>query len=166
MKIKIMKLREDAILPVKATPGSAAYDVAVPEDIVIHPGRQVVPLGFALGLPEGHEAKIEARSGYSTKGFAGYIRKRKECLFFFVEHGDWLPREVRLDADVISGKVDSDYRGGVGVIVNSYEDRDFLVRRGQRIAQMTIYRVNKADFIEVDELDSTERSGGFGHSGN
>lgn len=166
MEIKIKKLRDDAIIPEQATKGAAAYDLAVPDDIVIHPGRQVVPLGFALSLPKYHEAKIEPRSGYSSKGFAGYVRHRKESLLFFVECG-WSDKETRLDADVVVGKVDSDYRGGIGVIVNSHENRDFLIKRGQRIAQMTIYRVNKADFLEVEELDNTERNtGGFGHSGN
>lgn len=139
-----------AIIPTKATPGSAAYDVYCPVDTRLRSGRQVIPLGFAIELPDGYEAKIEPRSGYSSKGFAATLGVK----------------EYRIDADVIPGKIDSDYRSGVGVIVHSKENRIHIIKAGQRIAQLTIYKVETADFSEVDELTDTERGeGGFGHSG-
>lgn len=150
-KVLFKALDEDAVIPTKATPGSAAYDIVVPKDTRIHQGRQVIPLLFAIELPPGYEAKIEPRSGYSSKGFVGTIADT----------------EYRFDADVINGKIDSDYRGGVGVIVHSREQRCFVAKAGQRIAQMTIYKVEEVNFEEVDELSDSERNdGGFGHSGN
>lgn len=152
MIVKIKKLSNDAFVPTKATEGSAAYDLYAPCDMCIRPGRQVIDMMFAIELPLGYEAKIESRSGYSAKGFAGSAASDMEP-------------DMRFDCDVLSGKVDSDYRNSIGVIVCN-RDKAFFVKRGQRIAQMTIYSVGIADFVEVDELSDTERGiGGFGHSG-
>lgn len=148
MKVRIKKLVPEAVVPSKATPGSAAYDVRICEDVVVLPmRRQVIPLCFAVEMPYGIEAKIEPRSGFSSKGMLDKDGQRK-------------------DADVIQGKVDSDYRGPVGVIVHSHEPYPFTLEKGTAVAQMTFYRVEDADFDEADELSSTERGeGGFGHSG-
>lgn len=152
MIVNIKKLSNDAFVPVKATNGSAAYDLFAPCDLLIKPGRQVIDLRIAIELPLGYEAKIEPRSGYSAKGFAGAAASDMEP-------------DMRFDCDVIVGKIDSDYRGPVGVIVCN-RDKAFFVRRGQRIAQLTIYSVGIADFVVCDELSDTERSiGGFGHTG-
>ncbi len=150
MEIKIKKLNERAIIPEKKTTHAAAYDLAVPRDFIIRPGRQVVPLGLAIQLPYGYEAKIEPRSGYSSNGFAGY---RADTQY-------------RFDADVIPGKVDADYRGGIGVIVISREPLMFTIRAGQRIAQLTVYRCEKVDFTLTEELSPTLRGeGGYGSTG-
>ena len=157
MKIKIKKLSERAILPKKATEGSAAYDLYIPEDIKVEEGRQIIKLNFAIEVPEGYEAKIEPRSGYSSKGIKGFIR-------VFYENA---PKEAtrRFDCDVLVGKIDSDYRGEVGVIVHN-QDVPFYIHRGQRIAQMTIYKVENVEFLESETLSDTERGdGGFGHTG-
>lgn len=152
MIVKIKRLSDDAFIPAKATEGSAAYDLYAPCDLLVKPGRQVVDLGFAIELPLGYEAKIEPRSGYSSKGFAGYATRTCDSLMCF-------------DCDVLMGKIDSDYRGPVGVIVNNH-DAPFFIKRGWRIAQLTIYSVGIADFVECDELSDTGRgSGGFGHTG-
>lgn len=164
MEVKIKKLREWAIMPTKATDGSAAYDLYAPFSKEIRPGRQVIDLFIAIELPKGYEAKIEPRSGYSSKGFAGS------------EYYDKEPTQ-RFDCDVLTGKIDSDYRGSVGVIVNNrHMQRDidshvypepFYIKRGQRIAQMTIYKVEDTELVEVAELSETDRGeGGFGSSGN
>lgn len=151
LSVKVQRLSDNAVIPRKATPGSAAYDVFVPRDTYIVYGRQIVPLDLAIELPDGYEAKIEPRSGYSSTGFVGTIADT----------------EYRLDADVIVGKIDSDYRGGIGVIVHSREPRRFLIRAGQRIAQLTIYKCETAMFDEVEELTPSSRgNGGFGHSGD
>lgn len=151
MEIKIKKLMPEAIVPRKATPGSVAYDCFAPFDYIVKPGRQVMPLHFALELPEGYEAKIEPRSGFSSKGMLGYISGYK----------------IRTNADVLPGKIDSDYRGGVGVIIFSAEPSTFTLRAGTRLAQMTIYKGEQVDFIETDTLSETQRgSGGFGYTGS
>lgn len=157
MKIKIKKLSNQAITPKKATEGSAAYDLCVPDSFELRHGRQIIKLHFAIEVPEGYEAKIEPRSGYSSKGMEGLIR-------VFDENA---PKEVtrRFDCDALVGKIDSDYRGEVGIIVNN-RDIPFYIHRGQRIAQMTIYKVESAEFVETEELSDTERGdGGFGHTG-
>ncbi len=151
MKINVQKLSKSAIIPTKATKGSAAYDLYAPFDQIIVQGRQVIDLYLAIELPFGYEAKVEPRSGYASKGFVGAIDSTQEP-------------NIRFDCDVLLGKIDSDYRGGIGVIVNN-RDRAFFIRRGQRIAQLTIYKVEEADFVEVEELSETERTGGFGHTG-
>lgn len=152
MIVKIKRLSDDAIVPVKATDGSAAYDLFAPCDMLLKSGRQVIDLGFAIELPLGYEAKIEPRSGYSAKGFAGAAASDMEP-------------DMRFDCDVIVGKIDSDYRGPVGVIVCN-RDNAFFMKRGQRIAQLTIYSVGVADFVEAEELTETERGmGGFGSTG-
>lgn len=146
MKVRIKKLSDGAFVPTKATEGSAAYDVYLPLDMVVKPGRSILPLYFAIELPYGYEAKIEPRSGFSSKGMEDYRKERK-------------------DADVIQGKIDSDYRNGVGVIVNSHESYPFTLLRGTRIAQMTIYKVEDAEFEEAEQLSETGRNGGFGSTG-
>ena len=152
MIVKIKKLSDDALMPFRVTEGSAAYDIYAPCDLRISRGRQVIDLMFAIELPVGYEAKVESRSGYSSKGFAGSLAS------------DMQP-DMRFDCDVLSGKIDSDYMGPVGVIVNN-RDKPFFIKRGQRIAQMTIYKVEGVGFVECDELSDTERgTGGFGHSG-
>lgn len=153
MEIKIQKLSGKAIIPTKMTKGSAAYDLFAPFDQILVHGRQVIDLYLAIELPEGYEAKIEPRSGYAAKGFVGALDNTQEP-------------NIRFDCDVIVGKIDSDYRGGIGVIVCN-RDRPFFIKRGQRIAQLTIYKVEEAEFTEVEKLSETEReTGGFGHTGN
>lgn len=153
MEIKVKKLSGKAIIPTKMTNGSAAYDLFAPFDQILVHGRQVIDLYLAIELPEGYEAKIEPRSGYAAKGFVGALDNTQEP-------------NIRFDCDVIVGKIDSDYRGGIGVIVCN-RDRPFFIKRGQRIAQLTIYKVEEAEFTEVEKLSETEReTGGFGHTGN
>lgn len=149
MDVKIKKLHPDAVVPAKAHPSDACYDVYAPCDFEIKPGRSIMPLGFAIELPKGYAAEIRPRSGYSSKGFAGML-------------GD---TEYRFDANILHGIVDSGYRSGVGVIIISNEQRVFKIKKGQRVAQMLIIKAEDADFIESDTLTDTDRHGGFGHTG-
>lgn len=149
MEVRIKKLHPGAVIPKKATPQSACYDVYAPCDFKVKPGRSVMPLGLAVELPPGYGAEIRPRSGYSSKGFAGTLADT----------------EYRFDADSIHGMVDADFRNGIGVIIKSYEDRSFVIKKGQRIAQMLIIKTEDADFIETDTLTETDRHGGFGHTG-
>lgn len=150
LRVKIKKLHPDAVIPTKATPQSACYDVYAPCDFVVRQGRSVMPLGFAIELSPGYCAEIRPRSGYSSKGFAGIL----------ADTG------YRFDADVIHGCVDSDYRGEIGVIIKSSEMRNFTIKRGQRIAQMFIQRAENVLFEVAEELSDTVRgTGGYGSSG-
>lgn len=149
LKIKIKKLHPDAVIPKKATPQSACYDVYAPEDFIVSTGRSVMPLGLAIELPPGYAAEIRPRSGYSSKGFAGTLADT----------------EYRFDVDCIHGMIDADYRNGIGVIIKSLEPRSFRIRKGQRIAQMLIIKAERVDFEETETLAETDRHGGFGHTG-
>lgn len=143
--IRIKRLSEDALLPVRATDGAAGFDLFVPRDTPVRKGRNVIPLDIAIELPHGTEAQIRPRSGFSAKGFEDVTGCRR-------------------DADVLIGTIDEDYRGGVGVLVKS-EDY-FIIGKGTRIAQMVINEYRKCEFIEAEELSSTDRqTGGFGSTG-
>lgn len=149
--VNMKKLHPDAIMPKKATSGSAAYDVYLPQEVTLQPGRQIIPLGLAIQLPSGYEAKIEPRSGYSVFGMEAKLADS----------------HYRVDADVIVGKIDSDYRGEIGVIVKANINRNYILDKGQRIAQLTIYKVETVSFEDASELGQTERgNGGFGHTGS
>jgi len=130
-------------LPARATAGAAGFDLhaALEKDLVLEPGeRALVPTGFAIAVPEGHEAQVRPRSGLALR------------------HGLVLPNAP--------GTIDADYRGEVSVIVMNAGRDPITLRRGDRIAQMVIAPVANARFLEVDTLDETVRgAGGFGHTG-
>jgi len=132
-------------VPARQTSGAAGMDLraALAEgvDMVLAPGqRGVVPCGFAMALPEGHEAQVRPRSGLA------------------VHHGVTV-----LNAP---GTIDADYRGEVMVPLINLGQDDFVVRRGDRIAQMVVAPVSAAIFQPEAELDATERgSKGFGSTG-
>ena len=133
----------DLPLPRRATPGSAGYDLCAAVDAALElaPGeRALVPTGLAIAVPEGYEAQLRPRSGLALR------------------HGIVLPNAP--------GTIDSDYRGEVKVIVQNLGDAPFTIRRGDRIAQLVIAAVARAEWDERSELDDTARGeGGFGHSG-
>lgn len=154
MKIKI-KLQKNVITPKRSTNGAIGYDLYIPCDTQVYQGRNILPLNFALEMPKGIEAKIEPRSGFSSKGIEGKSLPDMQGHQY----------TARYDADVLVGKIDPDYRGNVGVIINNH-DKSFILPKGTRIAQMTFYRVELPSFEVVDELSSTERGEeGFGSTG-
>jgi dUTP pyrophosphatase len=143
--IKIKRLSEDAFIPVRATEGSACYDIYVPRDTAISKGRNVVRLDIAIELPQGTYAEIRPRSGFSAKGIEDITGSRRS-------------------ADVLHGCIDEDYRGNIGVIIRS--DDYFVIKKGTRIAQMLIGEYRQCELVEVDNLSSTDRGeGGFGSTG-
>ena len=147
MKIKFKKLTETATTPTKATDGSAAYDLYASHGTIVLPGRCAIPTDIAIELPQGYVADVRPRSGYSLHGFVG-------------EHS------ARYDCDVLLGTIDSDYRGDINVIVRN-NGIAFIVKGGQRIAQLLIHRCEDVEFVEAAELSSTKRNvGGFGSSGD
>ncbi|MFC5345834.1 dUTP diphosphatase [Brevundimonas staleyi] len=145
--LRILRLphSEGLALPAYETPGSAGMDLraAVPEDapITLEPGQRVlVPTGLKIALEQGWEAQIRPRSGLALK------------------HG--------ISAPNTPGTIDSDYRGEVGVILINLGQEPFVIKRGERIAQMVIAAVAQATVAEVDTLDDTARgAGGFGSTG-
>ncbi len=142
MKIKVVN-RSKHPLPSFATPMSAGVDLRanIDEDVVLKPlQRKLIPTGLYVALPKGYEAQVRPRSGLALK------------------HGITL-----LNAP---GTIDADYRGEIGVIMVNLSDTDFVVKDGERIAQMVVARHETFGWEEAETLDATERGeGGFGHSG-
>lgn len=157
-------LEEGGILPQKATDGSAGYDLFAPTNWIIMPGRNVVPLNFRMAVPKGIGATPESRSGFTLKGFEGYRSWKGD---YTKDHDKLVPLDepCRMNADVQWGLIDSDYRGICGVLVISHEKEPFLLAKGTKFAQMCFQRYEDVSFIPVDNLDETERKGGFGHTG-
>jgi dUTP pyrophosphatase len=142
IKIKVIN-NSDYDLPSYATELSAGLDLKanIEESITINTlERLLIPTGLKIELPEGYEAQIRPRSGLALK------------------HGITVLNSP--------GTIDADYRGEIGVILVNLSDTPFTINPGERIAQMIVAKHARIDFIEVDELDDSERGeGGFGHSG-
>lgn len=143
LEIPILRLDPDLPLPAYATPGDAGADLVAREDVVLAPrgGRALVPTGAAVALPEGYAGFVQPRSGLALK------------------HG--------VTCLNTPGLIDSGYRGELKVLlVNTDPEHPFTVRRGERIAQLVVQRVEHAAFVEVDELPASVRGeGGFGSTG-
>lgn len=145
--VRLQRLPHGADLPLPAyeTAGSAGMDLraAVPEDapVTLAPGaRALVPTGLKIALPPGHEAQVRPRSGLALK------------------HG-----VTCLNSP---GTIDADYRGEVGVILINHGSDPFVVRRGERIAQMVVAPVLQVALVGAEALDETARgAGGFGSTG-
>lgn len=143
LKVKIVRLNKQASLPVYATAHAAGMDISacIEAPITIEPATTaLIPSGFALELPEGYEAQLRPRSGLALRSMIS------------------LPNTP--------ATIDADYRGEVKVILINYGKEPFIVRHGDRIAQMVVARVEQVRLEEVEELGSTSRGeGGFGHTG-
>ena len=142
MKIRIINNGHQP-LPVYATEKSAGMDLRanIDEPIVLHPmERRLINTGLHIALPDGFEAQVRPRSGLALK------------------HGVTVLNSP--------GTIDADYRGEIMVLLINLSQQDFVIRDGERIAQMVIARHEQATFAEVEELDATERgAGGYGHTG-
>lgn len=146
MKIKFKKLSENAIIPTKGREWDACFDLYAAEDVSFNNREsRIVPTNIAMEIPEWYFGKIYTRSGMALKGWS--------C--------DW-------------GVIDSNYRGDIGVILRNEEwkvrtDLGFLcpkVKKGDRIAQIAIHKVEDVEFIEVEELSETNRGDNwYGSSG-
>lgn len=161
VKIKL----NGGIMPTKGSKFAAAYDLYVPEDTELKYGRQVIDLKFSIELPHGYAAIIQPRSGFSCKGMQVQAMIRH---WWFMLLGVF-SKEKRVDADVMLGLIDEDYRDSVGALVKSnYLPilRKAVIPKGTRIAQMRIVQVPQSELLEVEELDMTKnRGGGYGHTG-
>jgi dUTP pyrophosphatase len=147
IKIDVRQLPhgEGLALPAYQSALAAGLDLlaAVPEDapVVLAPGKYaLIPTGLTMALPAGVEAQVRPRSGLATK------------------HGVTVLNTP--------GTVDADYRGEICVLLINHGDQPFPVRRGERIAQMVIASVARAELVPAVSLSSTDRgSGGFGSTG-
>ncbi|EOD00632.1 dUTP diphosphatase [Caldisalinibacter kiritimatiensis] len=142
MKIKIVK-KSKLPLPKYKTDGASGLDLYadIEDKIVLKPmERKLIPTGIHISLPEGYEAQIRARSGLA------------------INHGIGLVNGI--------GTIDSDYRGEIKVILINWSSGEFIINRGDRIAQMVITKIVNVQLDEVESLDDTQRGeGGFGHTG-
>ncbi|NTV59330.1 MAG: dUTP diphosphatase [Deltaproteobacteria bacterium] len=143
IRVKRLDGNEDMALPSYETDGASGLDLraAVDGELTLHPGEiRLVPTGLAMSLPLGYEAQIRPRSGLALKHGVGMVNT--------------------------PGTIDSDYRGEIGLVLINWGKSPFVIKRGDRIAQMVVTRVSRAQVLEVDRLETTERGeGGFGHSG-
>ena len=141
--VKLRRLPHGAGLPLPAyaTQGAAGMDVAAAEDVTLAPGaRAAVATGFALAIPPGYEVQVRPRSGLALK------------------HAITVPNTP--------GTIDSDYRGELKIILINHGSDSFAIARGDRIGQLVLAPVVRAEWDEVDELDETARgAGGFGSTG-
>lgn len=129
-EVEIKMLHECAVIPKKSKKGSIGYDLTLTEDFVVPAhSRVVIPLGFALNLPYGVEAKIEPRSGFSSKGMEGYgTKEQTNKLLGFIPYKKTKSGLLRFDADVLVGKIDPLYTDNVGVIISNH-DEQFILRK-------------------------------------
>jgi dUTP pyrophosphatase len=143
IKVKRLEGQEDIALPAYETDGSSGMDLraAVDEEVVLNPGEiKLIPTGLAVSVPPGFEIQTRPRSGLALKHGIGMVNS--------------------------PGTIDSDYRGEIKLIMINWGQAPFVIKRGDRIAQMLVSSVARAQVREVAVLDHTSRGdGGFGHSG-
>lgn len=142
MKIKIINKSKHP-LPAYSTVHAAGMDIRadVDCDIILKPlGRALVKTGLYLEIPVGYEAQIRPRSGLAINKGITVLNS--------------------------PGTIDADYRGEVGIILVNLSSEDFVIKDGDRICQMVIARHEQAEWVEVEELQDSQRgAGGFGHTG-
>ena len=145
IRIDVMRVsppRGDPLpLPAHATEGAAGVDLRADAAVTLAPGeRALVPTGLIVAIPEGFEGQVRPRSGLA-------LREGVSCLNS-------------------PGTIDCDYRGEVGVILVNLGQKPVKLERGERIAQLVIAPVERADLVERASLPATSRGkGGFGHTG-
>ena len=142
-RVQIKKLRPDAVVPRYMSAGAAGLNLcaAIDAPIDLAPGaRLLVSTGLAIALPQGHEGQVRPRSGLALK------------------HGVTLVNSP--------GTIDEDFTGSIGLILINHGAEPFRIVPGERLAQLVIAPVTRAELVEVTELAETERgSGGFGSTG-
>lgn len=143
LQIKKLPHGQDLPLPRYMSELAAGMDLyaAVNPELVIPSGEwKLVPTGMAIALPAGYEAQVRPRSGLALKQGVSILNT--------------------------PGTVDADYRGEVGVILMNHSKQALVIKRGDRIAQMIINKIERLELEEVAELSATDRgAGGFGHTG-
>lgn len=139
--LQVKKLSTTAQLPVRGSVGASCFDIHADSEHVIEPGQtELVKTGLSVAVPFGYEVQIRSRSGLALKKSISVLNS--------------------------PGTVDCDYRGEVGVPLHNHSKVPFVVKRGDRIAQMGVYPVAMSVIEERETLDATERGvGGFGSTG-
>lgn len=139
MKVEIMCDNPD-LYPVMKTPGSAGFDLQSNEDTILDADElKAIGTGLYFKIPEGYECQVRSRSGLSLEGIVVWNAP---------------------------GTIDSDYRGEIKVILKNTSKNAFIISKGMRIAQAVFHKVEKPVFIDVEELEDSERGdSGFGSTG-
>jgi len=142
LEILVTKLDNDAVIPTYAKPGDAGADLYSISDLVLSPGeRALVKTGIAIALPNGYVGLVHPRSGLGLKNGISVVNT--------------------------PGTIDAGYRGEIGVVLINHDlHESFQVKKGDRIAQLVIQKVENAQFKMVDQLPESERAaGGYGSTG-
>lgn len=144
MTVPVPLLRLDPHLPMPgyAHPGDAGADLLAAEDVTLPPGeRAVVPTGVAIALPDGYAGFVHPRSGLAARHGLGLVNA--------------------------PGTIDAGYRGEIKVVLVNLDPRETItLHRGDRVAQLVVQKVERAEFVAVDTLpDSARAEGGFGSTG-
>ena len=141
-KVYVQKLDDTVPMPAYAKNGDAGADLISTIDLIIYPEeRAIIPTGLAIALPDGYVGLVHPRSGLAAKNGVSIVNT--------------------------PGTVDAGYRGEIKVILINHDKHiPFEVRKGDRIAQLVIQKVERVEFVSASELDSTDRGlDGFGSSG-
>ena len=142
LEILVTKLEKDAVIPTYAKPGDAGADLYSISELVLSPGeRALVKTGIAIALPNGYVGLVHPRSGLGLKNGISVVNT--------------------------PGTIDAGYRGEIGVVLINHDlHESFQVKKGDRIAQLVIQKVENANFKIVSQLPESERSaGGYGSTG-
>jgi dUTP pyrophosphatase len=142
LEILVTKLDNDAVIPTYAKPGDAGADLYAISELVLAPGeRALVKTGIAIALPNGYVGLVHPRSGLGLKNGISVVNT--------------------------PGTIDAGYRGEIGVVLINHDlHESFQVKKGDRIAQLVIQKVENAQFKVVNQLPESERAaGGYGSTG-
>jgi dUTP pyrophosphatase len=141
IRLSVLRLREDAAMPVRAYPGDAGFDLTTCERVELAPSeRAVVATGLALAIPDGYAGFVQPRSGLAARQGIAVVNS--------------------------PGLIDSGYRGEIRVVLlNTDPHETFVAEAGERIAQLVVLALPEVEAVEVDELEPSERGvRGFGSS--
>ena len=139
MKVKIKKINKDAKLPEYAHGNDAGMDLFSAEDFILKPGElRACPTGIAMAILNGYVGLIWDKSGIALNG----------------------------GIKTMGGVIDNNYRGEIGVILKNLSEKSYQVKRGDKVAQMLIQKIESPEMEEVENLDNTDRGqGAFGSTG-
>lgn len=138
MQIQIKKLSENATTPKKAHQSDAGFDLVASKTTTIPAnGRALIPTDIAMAIPNGYYGMVVGRSGNTIKrGLVG-----------------------------MTGVIDAGYRGGIGIMAFNLTQEDIIIKQGERAGQIVLTPILSCEMVEAEELDTTERKGGFGSTG-